>query len=144
MADQETFPCQICGEQKKKNELVAGALIRPSIVDVIEKDHPAWSPEGYICHDDLNRFRTDYVRDAMDKEKDEFTSLEKTVSQAGMGGDHLPKNDYTEYEQELTLGEHLADTIAGFAGRLVISRSVCRHPVPVGCPEQLYFTRPAL
>ncbi len=116
MSDPETFPCQICGEQKTKNELVPGALVRPSIVDVIEKEHPPWSPGGYICHTDLNRFRTDYVRDAMDKEKDEYTSLEETVRQSGTGGEHLPKNDYTEYEKELTFGEHLSDTIAGFAG----------------------------
>jgi uncharacterized membrane protein len=116
MADPETFPCQICGEHKTKNELVPGTMIRPSIVDLIEKEHPAWSPDGYICHTDLNRFRTDYVRDAMDKEKDEYTSLEETVRQSGIGGEHLPKNDFTEYEKGLTFGEHLSDKIASFAG----------------------------
>jgi uncharacterized membrane protein len=116
MADQETIPCQICGEQKRKNDLVPAALIRASIVDVIVKEHPAWSPEGYICHADLNRFRIDYVRDVLKKEKDEYTSLEETVKHDVKEEDHLPENINVEFEKELTFGEHLADKIAGFAG----------------------------
>jgi uncharacterized membrane protein len=30
--------------------------------------------------------------------------------------DHLPKNINVEFEEKLTFGEHLSDTIAGFAG----------------------------
>jgi uncharacterized membrane protein len=116
MADQETIPCQICGEQKRKNELVPAALIRASIVDVIVKKHPAWSPEGCICHADLNRFRVDYVRDVLEKEKDEYTSLEEAVRHGGKEEDHLPENINVEFEKEMTFGEHLADKIAGFAG----------------------------
>jgi uncharacterized membrane protein len=91
-------------------------LIRASIVDVIVKEHPAWSPEGYICHADLNRFRIDYVRDVLKKEKDEYTSLEETVKHDVKEEDHLPENINVEFEKELTFGEHLADKIAGFAG----------------------------
>jgi uncharacterized membrane protein len=116
MADQETFPCQICGEQKRKNDLVPTALIRASIVDVIVKEHPAWSPEGYICHADLNRFRIDYVRDVLEKEKNECASLEETINHGVKEEDHLPENINVEFERELTFGEHLADKIAGFAG----------------------------
>jgi uncharacterized membrane protein len=116
MADEETFPCRICGEHKRKNDLVPAELVRASIVEVITKEHPAWSPEGYICHADLNRFRTDYVRDVLEKEKDEYTSLEEAVRHGGEGEDHLPENINVEFEKELTFGEHLADKIAGFAG----------------------------
>jgi uncharacterized membrane protein len=116
MADQETFPCRICGEHKRKNDLVPAELIRASIVDVIVKEHPAWSPEGYICHADLNRFRIDYVRDVLEKEKNEYASLEETDKHGVKEEDHLPKNINVEFEKELTFGEHLSDKIAGFAG----------------------------
>jgi uncharacterized membrane protein len=116
MADQETFPCQICGEHKRKNDLVPADLIRASIIDVIVKEHPAWSPEGYICHADLNRFRIDYVRDVLEKEKNEYASLEETDKHGVKEEDHLPENINVEFEKELTYGEHLADKIAGFAG----------------------------
>jgi uncharacterized membrane protein len=116
MADQETLPCQICGEQRRKNDLVPAELIRASIVDVIVNEHPAWSPEGYICHADLNRFRIDYVRDVLEKEKNECASLEETINHGVKEEDHLPENINVEFERELTFGEHLADKIAGFAG----------------------------
>jgi uncharacterized membrane protein len=116
MADQETYPCQICGEPKRKNDLVPADLIRTSIVNVIVNEHPAWSPKGYICHADLNRFRIDYVQDILEREKNEYASLEETVRQDIKDKDHLPKNINVEFERELTFGEHLADKIAGFAG----------------------------
>ncbi|MFA6225854.1 MAG: DUF1003 domain-containing protein [Methanoregula sp.] len=116
MADPETFPRQICGELKRQNEIVPAALIRASIVDIIVKEHPSWSSEGYICHADLGRFRTAYVRDVLAKENDECAALKETENNGVKEEDHLPKNDYTEYEKELPFGEHLSDKIAGFAG----------------------------
>jgi uncharacterized membrane protein len=116
MADQETFPCQICGDHKRENDLVPAELIRASIVDVIVKEHPAWSPEGYICHADLNRFRMDYLRDVLEKEKNEYASLEEPDKHGVKEEDHLPGNINVEFEKELTFGEHLADKIADFAG----------------------------
>jgi len=116
MDDQEIFPCQICGEYKRKSDLVPAALIQTSIADVIVKEHPVWSPEGYICHADLNRFRMGYIRDILEKEKEEYSSLEETVRHGGKEEDHLPKNINVEFEKKLTFGEHLSDKIAGFAG----------------------------
>jgi uncharacterized membrane protein len=116
MADQETYPCQICGKHQGKTELVQGEAVHAPIVDLITKEYPEWSPVGYICRDDLNRFRIQYFQDAEEKEREECASLEGTVSDGMNVEDHLPKNDNIEYENELTVGERLADTIAGFAG----------------------------
>ena len=113
--DRVTFSCQICGKQKAKDDVVPAASVRASIADRIVQEHPAWSPEGYICHADLNRFRSAYVRDVLKKEQDEYSSLEETTGYT-LTGDHLPKNDYTEYEKDLTFGERVSDRIAGFAG----------------------------
>jgi uncharacterized membrane protein len=114
--DRVTFPCQICGKQKRENDVVPAASVGASIVGVIVRDHPAWSPEGYICQADLNRFRTAYVRDVLKKEQDEYSSLAETPGYTGTEEEHIPKNDYAEYEKELTVGERLSDRIAGFAG----------------------------
>jgi uncharacterized membrane protein len=116
MADQETFPCQICREQKRKDDLVPATLIQTSIVDVITKEFPAWSPEGYICHTDLNRFRIDYIRDLLKKEIHEYASLEETLKHGVIEESHLPENINVKFDKELTFGEHLSDKIAGFAG----------------------------
>jgi uncharacterized membrane protein len=116
MADQELFPCRICGKQMTKDDRVPAASIRASIVAIILKEYPSWSQEGYICRDDLNRFRTECIRDILEKENHEYASVREAVRDDGKEGDHLPKNLNVEYEKELTLGEHLADRIAGFAG----------------------------
>jgi len=116
MADQDTLPCQICGEHKWKNDLVPAELIHGPIVDVITREHPTWSPEGYICRPDLNRFRINYVRDIVEKEKNEYASLTEPDKYSVKEEDHLPKNINVEFEKELTFGEHLADKIADFAG----------------------------
>jgi len=57
----EMVVCQICKEKKKLNEVLSGELVRPSIVEMIQKKHPDWSSEGFICRSDLNHFRTEYI-----------------------------------------------------------------------------------
>ncbi|HEX5078948.1 MAG TPA: hypothetical protein VFV80_07315 [Geminicoccaceae bacterium] len=51
--------CQICGRTGKQVELVPGAVVRSLLVDRIAKTYPSWSPDGDICIDDLNRWRSD-------------------------------------------------------------------------------------
>jgi uncharacterized membrane protein len=116
MVDQETFPCQICGEQKRKTDLVPAELIHTPIITLIAQEQPTLSLQGYICHTDLNRFRKKYIREILEKEKNEYAFLKETDNLTVKEGDHLPKNINIEFERELTFGEHLADKIAGFAG----------------------------
>jgi hypothetical protein len=49
------------------------------LVERIRRRYPAWSPEGFICHDDLNRFRGEYVQGLMEDEKGELSSLERSM-----------------------------------------------------------------
>jgi uncharacterized membrane protein len=116
MADQETFPCRICGLQKRKDDLVPAERIPASIVDIIVKEYPEWSPEGYICRADLDRIMIQYVRDVVEHEKNGYASLEGTINNDIRVEDHLPKNENVEYEKSMTFGEHISDTLAGFAG----------------------------
>lgn len=37
-------------------------MVRSGVVEQISKPHAAWASRGYICIDDLNRFRSQYVR----------------------------------------------------------------------------------
>jgi len=82
MVTQETYVCQICKETKKQHEVVPAASIHESIGEVIRKEYPSWSREGYICHADLNRFRAHYVREILEKEKDELSTLEEKIAQS--------------------------------------------------------------
>jgi len=116
MADQETFPCQICGEQKRKNELVPAGSIPESIAEVIRKEHPGWSREGYICSPDLNRFRAHYVREILEREKDELSMLEENIARSMKDHELTAKNINIEFDRQLSFGDRVSDRLADFAG----------------------------
>jgi uncharacterized membrane protein len=116
MADQETFPCQVCGEHKKRNEVVPAGLIPESIAVLIRKEYPAWSRESYICSSDLNHFRTQYIREILEKEREELSSLEENIAQSMKDHELTAKNINIEFDRQLSFGDRVSDRLAGFAG----------------------------
>jgi hypothetical protein len=85
------------GGQNREKDLVSAKLIRASVVDIIVKEHPGWSQEGYICYADLNKFRSEYVQDALEKERDEYSSLKEAEKYGLKETDHIPKNINVEF-----------------------------------------------
>lgn len=116
MADQETFPCRICGEQKKQDELVPADSIRESIAGLIRKECPAFSSGSHICTADLNRFRGQYVRQILEKERAELAMLEENISRSITDHKLTAKNINVEFDQQLSFGDRLSDRLADFAG----------------------------
>jgi len=96
--------------------MVAGALVRNAVVNLIKTEHPDWSADGYICRNDLSRYRNQYVEDLLEAEKGELSSLEEEVLNSIQAHQVLSTNIDKEFEQEWTLGERLADRIASFGG----------------------------
>lgn len=113
---QDTVFCQICKEQKKRNEVIPAELIREPIVETIRKTYPDWSSSGFICISDLNQFRANYVKNVLEKEKGDISTIEEQVIRGVKENELLSKNINTEFEQKLTLGERLAYKIADFGG----------------------------
>jgi uncharacterized membrane protein len=116
LGEHETVPCRICGEQKKKTEVVPSEQVPEPIADIIRNEYPAWSAEGYVCKADLNHFRTDYVRDVLEKERSELALLEKSVTVSMKEHELLLRNINTEFDTQLSFGDHIADRLADFAG----------------------------
>jgi uncharacterized membrane protein len=116
MKKQQVIFCPICKRQKKQSEVIPGPLIRESVVETIRKVHPDWSPDGFICISDLNEFRGKYVKDVLETEKGELSALEEQVMRSLKEHELLSKNVNIEFDQQLTLGERLADKIAEFGG----------------------------
>jgi len=112
----ETVRCQICGKQKKLSEVRPAAVVREPLVELIRKDYPDWSSEGYICLADLNRFREQYVSDVMVKGKGELTTLEQEVMKSLQEHEVLSRNVNEEFDRKLSFGERMADGLATAAG----------------------------
>jgi uncharacterized membrane protein len=108
--------CTICGRKFPVQEMIAGALVRNTVVQTIMAEHPGWSAEGYVCRADLIRFRDKYIQGLLESEKGELTSLEKEVLESIQAQQVLTTNVDAEFEQEWTFGERLADRIASFGG----------------------------
>ncbi|WAC07821.1 MAG: DUF1003 domain-containing protein [Thermodesulfobacteriota bacterium] len=112
----ELMICQICKEKKKLNEVLSGELVRPSLVEMIQKKYPDWSSEGFICRADLNRFRTDYIQNLVEKEMGELSTLELDVMRSMKDQELLSKNVNVEFDRTATIGERVADKVAEFGG----------------------------
>jgi len=108
--------CRICGQEKPITELVMGTLVRPSVAELIRRQHPDWTNESYICLEDLHRFRMGHVEDVVAAEIGELSDLEKRVLSSMDKHSLLAEEVIGEYEGKLSIGSRMADRIASFGG----------------------------
>ncbi len=108
--------CAVCGKAKPARQMLPATVVRPAISDLILETVPAWGPEGTICVACLNRFRTDYVRREMEKERGELTALETDVVEAIHDNETIADNINREFDRQLTVGQRIADHVAEFGG----------------------------
>lgn len=108
--------CQICKKPKKPSELVPAELVRESIVETIRRTHPDWSDSGFICLPDLNSFRAKYVKDILETERGELSSLEAQFVKGLEEQELLSENINVAFDQKLTFGERLADRFSEMVG----------------------------
>ena len=108
--------CTICGKSYPPRELFPAETVRGALSELILKDHPAWSGEGFICRMDLARYNSQFVRSLLASEKGEVDSLEEEVLASLRQHELLTTNIDAEFEQERTLGERLADRLAALGG----------------------------
>ncbi len=108
--------CQICKDDAAGSTLIPIALVRPAVFHEIQRDHPEVLVDGFICKDDLNRFRIRYVESLLSSEQGELTTLDRDVLESLKQHEFLTSNLNEEFVSNLTLGEFLADRIATFGG----------------------------
>jgi uncharacterized membrane protein len=112
----ETFTCPICHKKKPENEGRPAEMVHGPIGDLIRKEHPDWAPGHSICLSCLNRFRTDYVEDALEAQHGDLTSLEEAVIATLKEQELISRNVEAEFDRKLTFGERLSDHVADFGG----------------------------
>jgi len=113
---EKTVNCQVCKQGKTMDEVLYAELVRPSVVETIRKKIPDWSDSGYICLNDLNHFRAQYVEDVLEEDKGELSLLESEVVRSMTEHDLLSRDINTDFEEQLTLGQRMADRVAEFGG----------------------------
>ena len=108
--------CQICGRDNSKSELISSIIVRPAVTKIIEQSFPNWNAEGFICKDDLQKYRKEYLQKLMIDEKGELSTLEKDVIDKLTEYESISANLEKEFTSNLTFGEKLSDLIASFGG----------------------------
>lgn len=83
---------------------------------MIRSTHPEWGPGSFVCLDDLNRLRSEYVENVLQEEVGELTALENDVVRSIREQELLSTNVNTQFEQDLSFGELVADRVAGIGG----------------------------
>ncbi len=111
-----TVTCQVCKKQFRLNDAFPVDFVRRPLLELVRKTVPELGPGGYICMPDLTRIRAEYVQSVMEEDKGELTALEQQVIKSLKEQELLTSNLNIEYDQQLSLGQRLADRIADFGG----------------------------
>src|SRR5260370_853587 len=108
--------CKICGGAFLPQNGAIGDNLRPSLAEFMKSQRPNWDPQQFICFADLGAFRKDYVKQALEDEIGELTTLDHEVIESLREHEVLSDNIEKQFERKLTFGEHLSDKIAEFGG----------------------------
>src|SRR5881296_1748563 len=108
--------CQICKKPKSPHNGMIAELIRPSLLEFIKKRLPDLDSKGFICLDDLGKFRTDYIKEVLEDEIGELSALDQEVIESLQQHEILSSDISKQFERKLTFGERLSDHIAEFGG----------------------------
>ena len=115
----KTIVCPICGQGRRRADMVHREVIHEPVSELIQKKHPHWPADGLVCLSCLNHFRADYVKDVLETERGELSQIEQEVVRSLREQGLLAVNINPEFDRRLTFGERLADRIADFGGSWV-------------------------
>ena len=116
VAEDVKLQCQICFRNLPSSAGILSDLVQPSLLEFIRKRASNFDLSGFICFDDLGRFRRDYVQDVLRDELGELTALDQEVVDSLQRNEILSENIGKAFEKELSFGERMADRIASFGG----------------------------
>ncbi len=108
--------CQICGRDESHVEILSAVIVRPAVAELIKLSYPKWDFKGFICRDDLRKYRNTYLLKIMEDEKGELTTLEKDVIEKLTDYETISSDIEKEFTSEFTFGERVSDKIATFGG----------------------------
>jgi uncharacterized membrane protein len=111
-----TVICQVCKRPMSPHDGMIAELIRPSLAEFIKKSVPEWDDKGFVCLDDLGEFRKNYVKEVLQDEIGELSTLDNEVIESLHQHEILASNIEEQFERKLTFGERLSDQIASFGG----------------------------
>lgn len=108
--------CEICKASKNRAELIPVSSIRPSVAEVIRKEHPDLKSSGFVCFQDLNHYRVEHIKELMISELGELSEIEADVVRSLSEQELVSQNLNKQYDETISMGEKVADRMAEFGG----------------------------
>lgn len=100
----------------REGEEVKGIDIREGVFDLLKQSFPEFSKQDYISINELNQYRRSYLTSLIIQEKGELAAIDIDVLNAIKNNSILSENIQDEIEPKTTIGQRLADKVAGFGG----------------------------
>jgi uncharacterized membrane protein len=122
----KTFRSDISNKEFQIAEKVSAKTIRHSILNLIQKDHPHFSHDSNLSRSELSQYREKNISGYLNKEIGELSDLEKTVLTSLTENTTLSDKIDGDDQQNLTVGQKIADKVASFGGswKFIISFGV--------------------
>src|SRR5438046_10632853 len=98
-----TLGCEICKKPKSPHNGMLAELIRPSLLEIIKKRMPGWDGSGFICLDELGKFRKAYVKEVLKEEIAELSALDQEEIETLHQHEILSNNIAIHSETNLTI-----------------------------------------
>jgi uncharacterized membrane protein len=109
--------CIICKKEFLKIQMHQVESITSSLYNYLKKEkNLTLSSLDFICSNDINLLRKDYIRDLLLKDKGEISKLEEQVLDSLKEHELISLNPNTEFDQTITFGERVSDKVAEFGG----------------------------
>jgi uncharacterized membrane protein len=116
MNKKETFTCCICKKTFPENLVILGYGIQTEIEELIKKENSEWNDKCYICKDDFNRLRREYIFNLVKEERGKIEKLEQEVINSIHESDFLSANPNLAYQEVTSTGDKISDKVAKFGG----------------------------
>jgi len=110
------FISDLSGKEFPENSKVSAKVVRPGIMQKIRDKHPHFSESGCLSVSELNDFRDVYIESTLQEELGSLSELEQEVLSALNTNKLISDNIDKTVDDNLTIGQRLADRIASFGG----------------------------
>jgi uncharacterized membrane protein len=108
--------CCVCHRRLPPEELRPLAHVGRGVAAALHADIGALPADGFVCRDDLARYRRAEVERLLEAERGELSALDREVLESLAAGATVAEDVAAAYAGRRTLGERAADAVAGFGG----------------------------
>ena len=108
--------CAISGKPYPERFLQSLGSLRPSLTEIILRDHPELTHHAMISTAELDKYRMRYVEDMLLAEHGELTALDKEVAKSIAEHDTIAENIEDVYDDHRKLADRLSDNLARYGG----------------------------